>query len=292
MKPSAFFVIHEFTPKIRDDLRGAIKRAFRGTSFEPAYADDDVGQRHILEKIKTMIEEAEFIICDVSNSAKPNVFLELGYAIAFEKRCYIICEAGTPIASDLAGIDRIEYESYEKLVNQIRRGIAQKEIQIGSQIVALRKARYREEDAYSESDILKMSIARYAAIDLRHKFGTEVSDTEASSGKAWKANLSTTRNHLIYGPYEILPDAGKYRVFFKLKLSHNSFGANPVLKLDVFGAAHAERHIYAAEFNQPKRYQLFALDFDYSGAGPLEYRIYNISQSGTVWVDYIAVAKI
>ncbi len=292
MDTSSVFIAHEFTTKIREALRGALKRAFEGTGFIPVYADDDVGQRHILDKIKTMIDESEFVIFDISNPAKPNVFLELGYSMSMGKRCYLICQTGTSIVSDLAGIDRIEYESYEKLVDLIKSIIVPKEVQIASEIVLLQKCRYHEGDNCDESELLKNSVSHYAAIKLHHKFGSEVEDAESLSGRVWKANLSSIRAHLIYGPYEPLSSAGKYRVFFKLKLNHNSYGAEPVLTIDICGAAFADRHIYPAEFIKPKVYQLFALDFNYNGTGLLEYRVYNMSLRGTVWVDYVAVMKL
>lgn len=47
-----FFVAHGFDVQQKDDLRRAIEEAFRGTGLEAYYADMEVRQKHILEKIK------------------------------------------------------------------------------------------------------------------------------------------------------------------------------------------------------------------------------------------------
>jgi hypothetical protein len=110
-----YFVAHEFSKQDTDDLRTAIEEAFKSLELEAYYADLEVRQSHILEKIKDMILHTQFGIYDISNTTKPNVFIELGLAMAFGKAFYIICKKGTTIPADLAGLDRIEYESYKQL---------------------------------------------------------------------------------------------------------------------------------------------------------------------------------
>ncbi|MBI2859564.1 MAG: hypothetical protein HYX90_10840 [Chloroflexi bacterium] len=203
----------------------------------------------------------------------------------------ITCRTGTNIPSDLKGIDRIEYDSYKQLVRQLKSMVLPREIQTTTQTMMLRQHRFKEGDAQNETELVRAAVRRYSAIDLSHKFGSAVIDSDALAGEAWKANLSLTRGHIIFGPYDTLPKPGKYRVLFKIKLSHNSFGEEPALTLDIPGYAYADRHVYPAEFKKPKAYQFFSLDFDYEGKGKLEYRIYNMTLRGTVWVDYIAVVK-
>jgi len=250
-----------------------------------------VSQEQIFNKISGLIAGAEFVVFDISYPERPNVFLELGCAFALSKRCYIVCRSGTPIPSDLAGLDRIEYESYAKLAAHLRKFVVPREAEIANKILELRRIRYRDEDLCDEDGLLKSAVSHHLGIYLRHKFGSEVADPDASTGRAWMADLSFARNHFVYGPYERLSSAGSYRVVFKLKVSQNAYAPHPELKLDVFGGAHSERHLYAAEFSKAGVYQFFGLDFEYVSGEPVEYRVYNIGQTGRVWVDYIAVTK-
>ena len=218
-------------------------------------------------------------------------YLELGCAFALSKRCFIICRSGTPIPSDLAGFNRIEYESYAKLSAQLRKFVVPRETEITNKTLELRRVRYRDEDLCDENGLLKSAVSHHLGINLRHKFSSEVADQDVSTGRAWMADLSLTRNHFVYGPYERLPEAGSYRVMYKLKVSQNAYAPNPELTLDVFGGAHAERHLYATEFSRTRVYQLFGLDFEYLSGEPVEYRVYNIGQTGRVSVDYVAVTR-
>jgi hypothetical protein len=292
MVQATFFVAHDFVVKARDDLRTAIAKAFEAFQVYPQYADDEVGQRHILDKIKAMIREAQFGIYDISNPQKPNVFLELGYAMATEKPYYLICESGTSVPADLAGLDRIEYNSYKHLIDQLQL-VVQTETQKAEKLRALRQSRYRPEDILEENVLQETAVSCYLGVVLQRKFGADVDDPQALTGRARKGDLWHARTHLVYGPYEELPEAGRYRAFFKLKLSHNSYAPEPVLMLDVWGGGvYESRHIFAAEFNKPMEYQLFALDFAYPGNGKLEYRVYNMTNAGTAWVDYVAVIRL
>jgi hypothetical protein len=114
-----YFVAHEFGRQETDDLRSAIEEAFKLLGLIPYYADIEVRQGHILDKIKDMIIHTQFGIYDISNTTKPNVFIELGLAMAAGKAFFIICKKGTTIPADLAGLDRIEYESYKQLTSAL-----------------------------------------------------------------------------------------------------------------------------------------------------------------------------
>jgi hypothetical protein len=116
-----YFVAHEFSAEKKDDLRGAIENALAGLGLTPYYADNELRQGHIFtDKILPEIRHTRFGIYDISNPQKPNVFLELGAAIAMEKPYFIICKSGTDIPADLEGLDRIEYQSYADLTKQLR----------------------------------------------------------------------------------------------------------------------------------------------------------------------------
>jgi len=110
-----YFVAHEFSRQETDDLRDAVEKAFKGTGLRAYYADIEVRSGHILDKIKDMIRSTKFGIYDISNDLKPNVFIELGFAMAANRPFYLVCKKGSKIPADLAGIDRLEYESYKEL---------------------------------------------------------------------------------------------------------------------------------------------------------------------------------
>jgi hypothetical protein len=116
-----YFVAHEFSPDQIDDLRRAIDEALESSGLQGYYADAELRQGHIFrDKILPKITDTVFGIYDVSNPAKPNVFLELGAGLALDKICIIICKRGTSIPADLGGLDRIEYQSYKDLTSQLK----------------------------------------------------------------------------------------------------------------------------------------------------------------------------
>lgn len=116
-----YFVAHEFSAGKKDDLRRAIEEGLADSGLTPYYADAEVRQGHIfMDKILPKIRHTRFGIYDISNPEKPNVFLELGAAIAMGKPYFVMCETGTEIPADLQGLDRIEYQSYSELAEQLR----------------------------------------------------------------------------------------------------------------------------------------------------------------------------
>jgi hypothetical protein len=128
MKEYHYFVAHGFSKQERDDLREAIEKAFKGTGLNAYYADIEIRQTHILEKIKERILGTSFGIYDITHIEKPNIFLELGLAMGSERPFYIMCKKGTKIPADLAGLDRIEYESYKELTHLLKTKVVQREI--------------------------------------------------------------------------------------------------------------------------------------------------------------------
>jgi len=295
MEEYHYFVAHEFTTQERDDLREAIDRAFRGTGLNASYADVEFRSgEHILKKIEDRILATQFGIYDITNE-NPNVYLELGLAKGAGKTLYIICKKGTKIRADLQGLDRIEYESYKNLTDEIKKKIIKKELERVNEIKervneikAQRKA--YEKHTMPEEDVLKNNVKLYKAEGLRHKFGYDVDDKEAHSQKAWFADLShPLKDHIIYGPYEELDEQGSYIAFFKIKIDNNQ-SIESVLFLDVVGGG--GRMLYGIDFDKPFAYQLFGIRFNYPSKGKMEYRVYNPRiQKLKVWIDYVRLCK-
>lgn len=121
-----FFVAHSFTTQYKDDLRRAVEDALCGhlDDFKPYYADKEIRKGHIfVDKIIPKIKSTEFGIYEITEQS-PNVFLELGAAIALGRTYYILCRKGSKIPADLKGLDRIEYKSFLELTEQLKKKIA------------------------------------------------------------------------------------------------------------------------------------------------------------------------
>lgn len=285
-----YFVAHQFSNEERDDLREAIEKAFKRCGLNAYYADLEVRQTHILEKIRDRILRTQFGIYDITNTKKPNVFIELGIAIATGKPFYIICKKGTEIPADLQGLDRIEYTSYKNLTKEIKNNILKREIKRLDKIKKSMQELRQKYDKLPEKEILRKCVKLYQAEELLHRFGYEVADNSASNQRAWFADLSQLRNHIIFGPYEELPALGPYVAFFKIKIDDNS-STEPFLLLDASDGGFSTRVIRRVNFDEPNKYQIFGVEFNYKHKRRMEYRVYNQMQWGKIWVDYIAIVK-
>src|ERR1044072_3040806 len=76
-KPKTAFVIMAF--KGRQKAYSAIKDECRRRKVNVFRADEGADSGLVLQEIFDRIEEAEFVICDVTGG-RPNVYYELGYA--------------------------------------------------------------------------------------------------------------------------------------------------------------------------------------------------------------------
>jgi len=284
-----YFVAFDFKIPDRDNLVNAIKGAFEGTSMIGYYADLEVkaNGKHIFNKIEEMILSTEFGLYEISTNNQ-NVSLELGLAKGAKKRFYILAKKGTEIPSDLKGMDRIQYDDYHQLTEEIRK-----------KIVLVEKNRIEEKedtllnryDNIAEQIVIEKAYRLYQAEDLLHQFGSETEDIYASNKKAWCANLLEKSSHFIYGPYNALPATGNYIAYFKIKISDNSFPGQ-LLFLDVVGAGRGGRVLRSKDFKEPNKYELFSIKFGCESLGPMEYRVMNLMQKDIdVCIDYVAIVK-
>ena len=135
IKSHDFFVAHGLRDKRWVKLfRQAVERGVHGTGWKPFYMDEapPAGcELHIFQDyIKHAIRSLDFGIYDLSFK-RPNVFLELGTALAFAgKDAYIVFQSGKfsmdNELSDLAGIyrgDCCEYKTFHELTVFIRKNI-------------------------------------------------------------------------------------------------------------------------------------------------------------------------
>jgi hypothetical protein len=85
------------------------------------FADAELTNKHILEKIAVMISAADFSLFDITYW-NPNVALELGIAYGRGLDYYILFDPtkeATDVLADLRGIDRIEYRTYAQLRDEL-----------------------------------------------------------------------------------------------------------------------------------------------------------------------------
>lgn len=120
------FVAHHFIKEELDDFRSVIEKVLGGHNLIPYYTDQDLGPCHILCKICRKIRNTQFGIYDISNEKctgkpNPNVTLELGMAYGFGKHALLTARKGSRILSDISGFDRIEYQSYKELFEELNK---------------------------------------------------------------------------------------------------------------------------------------------------------------------------
>lgn len=94
-KMSICFVIQEFDDGGTFDRRykDVIAPAIQSAKAKPLRADDILGLNPIIEKIEKAIQDSDICIAEVSTD-NPNVWMELGYALALSKPTIIICDKG------------------------------------------------------------------------------------------------------------------------------------------------------------------------------------------------------
>lgn len=86
------FVIQSFDGRTYDRrYRETIRPALVKANVEPQRADEILGLNPVIEKIETAIESASICVAEVSED-NPNVWLELGYALALKRPTVILCD--------------------------------------------------------------------------------------------------------------------------------------------------------------------------------------------------------
>jgi hypothetical protein len=110
------FVAYPFRfPK--DDYRRPFKELAKAFNVKFEFADDEITNRQILDKITRMILSSRFTLFDIT-TWNPNVSLELGIAIGQRRDYYLLFNPdieGPDVPADLGGIDRLQYTTYTEL---------------------------------------------------------------------------------------------------------------------------------------------------------------------------------
>lgn len=125
------FVGHRFTDRVTRNLRHNLQLTMRPYGISLWYADNDMPNEPVFETILRRIRASHFCIFDDRETeVRPNVFIELGAAIALQRPYFYLnyqnkhtVQLGrrseaiqTP--SDLAGMLYLPYAAYEDLFRQ------------------------------------------------------------------------------------------------------------------------------------------------------------------------------
>ncbi len=108
-KPKTFvFVLMPFSEKFADVYELGIKAACKDAGAYCERVDEQVFDGNILERVYNQIAKADIIIAEMSGR-NPNVFYEIGYAHALNKRAILLTQNAEDIPFDLQHFPHIIY---------------------------------------------------------------------------------------------------------------------------------------------------------------------------------------
>lgn len=128
-----------------DDYRAPFTALEESFDVKFVFADEQITNRHILDKIIEYIRDSRFSLFDIT-AWNPNVTLELGIAIGHRQSYYLLFNptgSRETVPADLGGIDRIQYSSYKELSDGLTRlllqefGVPQEGREMAAQLEAL-----------------------------------------------------------------------------------------------------------------------------------------------------------
>lgn len=103
------FVIMPFKSEFNDIYQLGIKQSCKEMNCYSERVDEQFYEGSMLERIHNQIEKADFIIADVSEK-NPNVFYEVGYAYALQKKVILITQNAEDIPFDMKHYFHIIYK--------------------------------------------------------------------------------------------------------------------------------------------------------------------------------------
>jgi len=127
-KPRQVFVAYSYRLYDIRDYRRPFLEVGKAFKVDFVFADEKISSLHILQKIANQIKESQFGIYDISGW-NPNVTLELGLALGMNERVFVALNPEktemNDLPSDLKGIDRLQYNSFSKLQDELERLLSQ-----------------------------------------------------------------------------------------------------------------------------------------------------------------------
>lgn len=107
-KPRAFAVM-QFGREFEDVYKDVVKEVCKNYEVNILRADEVSGPGLIVADIVREISASQLIIADITPS-NPNVYFEVGYALALSKPTILLAQKGTPLPFDIAGFRVLFYE--------------------------------------------------------------------------------------------------------------------------------------------------------------------------------------
>ena len=121
------FVAMSFSGQEMDDSYKAIKDECSKLGLKAKRVDENVGSGFILREITELIEDAEFIIFDLTKE-RPNVYYELGYAHGVGNEpldILLVAKENTTIHFDISPMRIHFYKSTEHLRDILRNNLTE-----------------------------------------------------------------------------------------------------------------------------------------------------------------------
>lgn len=125
--PNLVIVLMPFSGEGMKETYQTIKEECQKLHLDAKRVDEFIGSGLIITQISKSIEDAEFIICDLSYE-KPNVYYELGYAHGIgnsQLDILLIAKENTKVHFDLASLRIKYYSSIEDLRIILRENLAE-----------------------------------------------------------------------------------------------------------------------------------------------------------------------
>ena len=125
--PNQVIVLMSFSGEGTRETYQTIKEECQKLQLDAKRVDEFIGSGLIITQISKAIEDAEFIICDLTYE-KPNVYYELGYAHGVgnsDMDILLIAKENTPIHFDLSSFRIKYYSSAEDLRIIIRENLSE-----------------------------------------------------------------------------------------------------------------------------------------------------------------------
>lgn len=141
-----------------------IKPACKNAGFEPIRADDTSKANVIIVDILQQILKADMAICDIS-SRNANVFYELGFRQAFNKKTVLIRDNKTDMPFDISSIRTLSYNANLRID------------EVNNSVSEITKALQETESAKEEdvNSLLNLLSIEKAVLPSTHKMTAETS---------------------------------------------------------------------------------------------------------------------
>ena len=120
------FVMMSFHSDDSRDIFAAVQEECSRLNLRAARVDEEGGSGFVIRDVVRLIEEAEFLVCDLSHE-RPNVYYELGYAHGVGNEAndiLLLARAGTKLHFDIAPLRVWYYDDIPNLREILARQLA------------------------------------------------------------------------------------------------------------------------------------------------------------------------